>query len=398
LEERKWSFWPVLLLAFIFALISPLIMIATPIYFFQQGVQIKIISFLSTAITITYSFSPIILNKISNKLGRKNSVIIATIGAAVAQFTYYITLDPLVFLLERLFEGFILGFFFPNLLASISDNPNLDHSKYLAKFNLSWSLATVFGLTLGTIILLFTNNLKVIFYISPIFLLINVFIAILFLKEPIESNNIANNPGSINVEESGLKILNQLDIPPVKFFIPVIIPVVYLLALSFASANVSFLYPIKSEILGFQVFSVYFLGIFSTSMQSLIMYIVGLINVKKLKLISIISVLIYVILVIFFAINKTYYIFLILFIISGTLAGIMYGTASKLFILLNVSRQTSIYSSISESLLGVAYFISQVSLGFVADIELGLAFYSLSLIMFILFLISVIYIRKLKEI
>ena len=94
---RKWRFWPVLCLAFIYAFNSPLITLATPIYFFQQGVDIKFISLLSTAITITYCFSPIAFNKISDKLGRRKSVIISVVGVAGAQFMYYFTLNPLFF-------------------------------------------------------------------------------------------------------------------------------------------------------------------------------------------------------------------------------------------------------------------------------------------------------------
>ncbi|MCK4286147.1 MAG: MFS transporter, partial [Candidatus Lokiarchaeota archaeon] len=118
--KTHWRFWPVLWLVFIFAFSSPLVMLAAPIYYIQQHVEIIFISLLSTALTITYSISPIILNKISDRLGRRKSVIIALIGATGAQMVFFISLHPIVFLIERLFEGFILGFFFPNLQASIS--------------------------------------------------------------------------------------------------------------------------------------------------------------------------------------------------------------------------------------------------------------------------------------
>lgn len=162
-SDQKWRFWPVLLIGFIFAFSSPILSLAIPIYFFQQGLQIKFVSFLSTAITITYSFSPLLFIKFSNRIGRKNSLVISVVGVFCAEITYYFTLNPLIFLIERLFEGLFLGLLFPNLTASISDNHNIDHSRYLAKFNLSWSLAVVFGLIFGTIFLIFTNEMKFIF-------------------------------------------------------------------------------------------------------------------------------------------------------------------------------------------------------------------------------------------
>ena len=97
--NQNWRFWPILLLAFVFAFSSPLLMLATPIYFLQQGLQIKFISLLSIALTITYSISPILLNKFSDKLGRRKSVIISMVGAACAQLIFYITLNPFAFLI-----------------------------------------------------------------------------------------------------------------------------------------------------------------------------------------------------------------------------------------------------------------------------------------------------------
>jgi len=173
--KRSWKFWPILCLAFIFAFSNPLLMLATPIYFYRLGLQIKFISLLTIAMTITYSISPLALNKISDKLGRRKSVIISLIGASCAQLTFYISLDPIFFLIERLFEGFVFGFFFPNLQASISDDPSIEHQKYIAQFNLSWSIAIVFGFLFGAIFLQFVDDLRILFYISPLFLILNLF-------------------------------------------------------------------------------------------------------------------------------------------------------------------------------------------------------------------------------
>lgn len=310
--SQKWRFWPVLCLAFIFAFANPLLSLATPIYFFQQGVQIKFISLLSIAMTITYSISPILLTKISNKLGRRKSIIISMIGATGLQLIFYITLNPFVFLIERLLEGFILGFFFPNLTASISDVPNIDHQKYLAKFNLSWSIAIVFGLIFGAVILLFIDNLVFIFYLSPIILLVNIFIAIFLFQQSTPPNF---KPQDKNTTFKTINPENNQDSTAYSnYFIPVIIPLLFILYTSFAAGNGSFLYPIRAELLGFHPSSTYLVNTFAVVGQSLSLYFSSVLALKKLKLVSVFTLSVYPFLFIFFIFNEIYFLFIILFL------------------------------------------------------------------------------------
>jgi len=392
---QNWRFWPVICLVFIFGFSMPIIMLAAPIYYIQQGVEIIIISLLSTALTITYSISPIILNKLSNKLGRRKSVIIAMIGAAGAQLVFYISLDPLVFLIEKLFEGFILGFFFPNLQASISDNAEIDHQKYLARFNLSWGIAGVFGLIFGALFLQFINDLKILFYINPIFLALNVFIAIFFFQNPIKDNVETQNI-VIDVNQNKLDDPQKL-LTTGKYYIPVIIPLLLILASSFAAGNGTLLYPIKSAILEYQPSSTYLVIVFATITQSLAMYLSSIITLKKLKFYSSLTLLVYAFMFVFFTINESYFIFIILFMLSGLFYGFLYGAASKLFLALNIIKKTSIYSSISESSLGVSFFISQILLGIVAGINVNVAYLTLSVILLIIFFITIALMKILKE-
>ncbi|MFX1278433.1 MAG: MFS transporter [Promethearchaeota archaeon] len=391
-SSQKLQFWPIFILAFIFAFSSPLLSLAIPIYFIRQGIQIKFISLLSIAMTITYSISPIILTNYSNRLGRRRSVIISMVGATCLQLIFYITLNPIIFLIERLLEGFILGFFFPNLTASISDVPNINHPRYLAKFNLSWSIAIVFGLLFGAIILMFTEDLKFIFYISPIILLINSIIAITCFQPSINNyyNTRSMNPIDSTANENYKSIKN--------YYIPVIVPLLFILYTSFAAANGSFLYPIRAEFLGFSASSTYITNIFAVITQTLALYFSNLLILSKLKLVSVLTLMIYPFLFIFFLFNKIYYLFIILFMFSGFFYGILYGTASKLFITLNVLKKTSKYSGILEASTGLSFFISQIFLGFMADINILLGYLSLSLSLIILFIINLIFIRKFKEV
>jgi MFS family permease len=396
-SSQKWRFWPVLCLSFIFAFANPLLMLATPIYFFQQGVQIRFISLLSIAMTITYSVSPILLNKISDRLGRRKGIIISMIGASLLQIIFYFTLNPFVYLIERLLEGFILGFFFPNLTASISDVPNIEHEKYLARFNFSWSIAIVFGLIFGALILQFTDNLEFIFYVSPFFMIANSVVAILFFQPSVivNPNSIISNP-DLGIDNN-LEINQKLTVGR-NFYIPVMIPLLFILYTSIAAGNGSFLYPIRSELLGFHPSSTYIVNIFAVVGQTLMMYYSNILALNKLKLVSIITSFIYPFLFIFFIFNESYWLFTILFMFSGFFYGILYGAASKLFITLNVIKGTSKYSGILESSTGLCYFVSQLYLGFIADINILLGYFSLSLSLLLMFFVILIFIRKFEEI
>ncbi len=370
-------------------------MIATPIYFFQQGVEIKIIGLLTTAITITYTFSPIILNKISDRVGRRKSVIISMVGVSISQLLFYITLDPIVFLIERLFEGLILGFFFPNLMSSISDNPTINHIKYLARFNLSWSLAIVFGMLFGAILSSFSSNLELIFYISPIFLILNTIIAILFFQDPnLPNSEVLNLESTLNSNTSDF---NQEEMEIQRYKIPVIIPLLLILAISMGSGNGSLLYPVRSEILGFPPSTTYLVSVLGTLASSVSMYLASLLAIKILKQISIITLLLYSFLFIFFIFTKDFFIFLTLFMLSRFFYGILYGTASKLFMTLNLVKKTSKYSSISESSIGASFFITQIFLGFIADIDIALGYVTLSLTILITFFVTLFFIRNMRE-
>ncbi|KKN56224.1 hypothetical protein LCGC14_0574310 [marine sediment metagenome] len=393
--KHSWRFWPIIVLSFIFGFSSPLIMIATPIYFFQQGVEIKFLGLLITAVTITYTFSPILLNKISDRVGRRKSVIISMVGASISQLLFYITLDPIVFLIERLFEGLILGFFFPNLMASISDNPTIDHHKYLARFNLSWSLALVFGTLFGAILSSFSSNLEFIFYISPIFLILNTIIAILFFQDPnIPNSEVLNINSTLNSNTSDP---NQEEMEIRQYKIPVIIPLLLILAISMGSGNSSLLYPVRSAILGFPPSTTYLLNVIGTFSSSISMYLASLLAIKILKQISIITLFFYSFLFIFFIFSKDFFIFLTLFMLSGFFYGILYGTTSKLFMTLNLAKKTSKYSSISESSIGAFFFITQMFLGFIADIDIALGYVTLSLTILITFFVTLFFIRNMRE-
>ena len=386
INHQNWRFWPVILMAFSYTVNGSLIMLGIPIFFYQSGISVEIIGLLSAAQIITYCFSPLLFNKLSDKLGRKRSVILSMVGVSLTQITYFFALNPLVFFTARSAEGLFLGFFAPNLQASISDNPSLDHSKYLSRFSLSFNSGSLAGLLFGTLFLFFVDNILLVFYIAPLMIIANSVIAIIFFQE---STNKDDNSSILN----GTPTLNE-----VKYHIPVIIPILILFGFSFASGSVYFIYPIKSEILGFAAYSAYFLSFFFSLAQTISTYMASLWMVKRLKIASLISIIIISLLIIAFGINEYFLGFVLLFVVIGLSAGVLYGSALKFFMILNLTKQTSKYSSFMESLTGISYFTTQITAGIIGGLSLQLSFFTLSGILLIILIIYLLYARKIIEI
>jgi MFS family permease len=372
-------------------------MLGIPILFFQRGISIEIISFLSAAQIMAYCFSPLLFNKASDKLGRKKSVILAMVGVSSTQITYYFVLDPLVFLIARFTEGLFLGFFASNLQASISDNPSLDHNKYLSRLTLSFNSGGLIGLLFGALFLFFINDIILIFYIAPLLAIANAIIAILFFQESTKLNNNIVIKESANIDEKKSVLNNSNMLDEAKYYIPVVIPIIILFGFSFANGSAYFIYPIKSEILGFQPYSAYFLSFFAMLAQTLSTYKASLWSIKRLKVVSLISIILVSLIIICFGINEIYFVFIILFVIIGLLAGILYGSAIKYFMILNLTKHTSKYSSIMESLSGITFFATQITAGFIGGINLELAFFTLSIILMGIFILNLLYVKKVRE-
>ena len=391
----KWRFWPVILLSSFYTLNSSLIMLGIPIFFFQEGVGLEIIGLISAAQIIAYCFSPMLFNKLSDKLGRKKSLIISMVGVSLAQITYYIFLDSIAIFTERFVEGIFLGLFGPNLQASISDNPSLDHSRYLSRLSLSFNLGGLFGLLFGAFILFFINNMLLIFYISPILMVANAVVAIFFFQESKRKDTKQYEHHEAEKGDIALNIDSSNEI--IRIYIPVLIPIILLFGFSFATGSANFIYPIKSEILGFEPYSAYFLSFLAMLTQTIATYKANLWSVKRLTLTSLISLILLSIMIVGFALNEWFYGFIFLFIIIGLLAGVLYGAAMKYFMILNITKKTSRYSSIMESLTGISFFTTQLTAGFIGGFSLELAFIILSIILLMIFIINLALIRKIKE-
>jgi MFS family permease len=380
----EWVFYPVILLAFLYPVNINMVSLAIPLFFYRQGISTELIGVLSAGTTFTYTLSPILLSRLSEKLPRKVSIIIALTGTLLAQLIFYITLEPIPFLIARFTEGFIMGLYWTNLQSAISDNVFHDHKKLAARYNISWNFGVIFGFWLGALLTFIYNDLIHIFLISPIIILITLIIAIATFQEPKKISFRALQKRDISQEtiqeaRSDIYDLKMKEIKEIEF--PKLYPVFLIIIFSLTRATINFIFPIKSDVLGFGTYTIYIAQSFFALSQSFSMLAASLFSTKYLKKLPQIMSFLLIILVALMGINRNYYIFIILFLIIGICTGIIYGVCLRLILILNMKNQTSIYSGILESVIGLSFLIAPISSGFIANINLNLPFYILSFLL-----------------
>lgn len=401
---KIWRFWPVIVLAFVYPINVGVIGLAIPLYYLKIGISVEVIGFLSAGTAMAYWFSPIVLTKISKRLGRKKSVILASIGTLVAQSFFYLSLHPLVMLLARLSEGFITGLYWTNLQSTISDNHSLDHPWYFSRYNVAWNSGVLIGQLMGMLLLFFMDDLLIVFYSAPLLIIILVIMSIGFFNDSIgrqvkqKSRKVKNNGAKTghSIEDLKEQKLAGLELEPCR--VPLIVPVLLMVAFVFGRVSGTFLYPVKSELLGFEPYTVYLLAFLSIGMQILSTSLGSLISIRKMRSFTALFLSCAALSVLGMALNVQFLAFLLLFLSIGFFGGFMYAQGLNLLMKLNVVKKTSIYSNIGESVIGLCFFILPVLLGYViASTGVNFGFYVNFISMAIIFVLLMIIMEKLKS-
>jgi MFS family permease len=132
------------------------------------------------------------------------------------------------------------------------------------------------------------------------------------------------------------------------------------------------------------------------SAQALSIAITTKFPIKTLKKLLIISLFSTLLCFIIFGINDNIIIFGILFFIFGTFGAMIYTFSFKLSVYENMLKNTAKYSSYFETSFGLGYFLAPLIGGFIAEININLAFYFLAILNLISFLIYISLKTKIK--
>ena len=241
------------------------------------------------------------------------------------------------------------------------------------------------------------NDVLIVFYLAPLILIIACVISVFFFKDPPYANSQNSSINQNNIKADVFDSQNKNDFS--KYFIPVMVPILIIAGYSILRGSIGFLYPIKSEMLGIETYTVYLFIFLLVLTQTIFSTLSSFLSMKWLKCVTLISLGFITPLMLIFGIVVDYNaaIFIALFLIIGIFCGILYGSALKLFIALNVKKKTTKYSSINESLIGIFFLITPILLGFIAAADLNLGFFIISIVFLINLVVTSIFIIKIQK-
>lgn len=135
---------------------------------------------------------------LSDKIGRKKTVILGTIASLTYAILFAISKNYIFLVLAATFEGVERAFFSGNNEAMLydtlkDDNKEDEYKTYLGKTNSMYQLAGVISAILGGILVYFTS-FAVVMWLSVIPKIINLFIANLLTEPKSSDRKIDNNP------------------------------------------------------------------------------------------------------------------------------------------------------------------------------------------------------------
>jgi MFS family permease len=148
--SRRYRFWPVYAAAFTRTLSYTIYGLALPnylIYFLHvpewlYGVIIAVYS-------IAYIAGPLVAMPVTRRIGARNGTMISVVGSILLVSCQLVLLDPWALVLLRAVDGFLLGFFWPNIQMEVSSwqraIPEKNDGQFFQTYGMSWNIGIILG-------------------------------------------------------------------------------------------------------------------------------------------------------------------------------------------------------------------------------------------------------------
>lgn len=140
--------FPLFFLAFTGDFLLSTMIVASTLVGTYQHVDGWVIGLLGSAFYMTYAPSAVFLGKVSDRIGRRNSIMVCAAGFLGVSFLFMASARSVVgVFVGELCVGFLNGFYWPSIEAFISEHSTseADHQVNVNKFCLSWSLGYMIG-------------------------------------------------------------------------------------------------------------------------------------------------------------------------------------------------------------------------------------------------------------
>ncbi|MFX1259249.1 MAG: MFS transporter [Promethearchaeota archaeon] len=154
MRTKKSDLYIVYILAIIGDSIAGTIFVSTIMYGTKIGLSTIEVGLIGSAYGLSYVIMPPLLGKIGDKIARKSSLLIATLGQTIlALFLTFVVLQEksfifIGFFLALILYGVMFSFFWPSIEAYISENTEHSpraHEQGIANFCIAWSIGYTFG-------------------------------------------------------------------------------------------------------------------------------------------------------------------------------------------------------------------------------------------------------------
>ncbi len=379
MKTDNYKVFPIFFLAFTRVATSVAIGLAIPLYLIEIGLNPEIIGIITSGVAMAYLFSPLIFRNVQKKLGVKPTIIISSLGFLLIQVILQFSKDPLLIYFLLILDGTFLGLFWPVLMGALSAILNSEEyrknnslkDKLMKKYGLAWNFGGIFSYALGFFILFYIDNIQIMFLFSLFFAIIGFSMALI-----IQSPSHSFDKEIIVPINEGVKAIPQRE----HISFPIILPLFMIGIYGFLIGGMGLIYPIKSEILNFALFTNYLFFFLRMSTQTISISKSMDFKIKTTKKMIPISNLIIVFSLFLMGINQNLFIFAILFCVFGIFNSFYYTLAFKLIVFRNIANNTSKYSIFFETAIGIGFFFAPIFCGFIAAVDANLAFFFLSLL------------------
>nr|MDO8083874.1 MFS transporter [Candidatus Sigynarchaeum springense] len=141
-------------LAFSGDLLGSLLIVACVLVGTRLGVENWIIGILGSSYGVSYMFSAAMFGHVSDKIGRRSSLIITCVGfSVIASLFIAFPTNVALLVLGQVAVGILYGFWWSSIEAYISENTTAaDHQRKVNNFCVSWSLGYMMGPFLGPLL------------------------------------------------------------------------------------------------------------------------------------------------------------------------------------------------------------------------------------------------------
>lgn len=326
--------------------------LAPPLLAADFGASDEEIGIISGAYGLTYCFTPILFGRLSDKIGRRNSIFIAFVMYSVATILYMVAKSVFQLFLGGIIEGIALAFLWPAVSSLIVElSSPLEKNRNIDKYMSSWNLGAAIGPFFAGFMYQYTGYFWTIFSCTLVCMGC-VLIVKIFLRVE-KGGFIANDETQANSSTVLLgDFSKQVTLLLYIFaYAMVVLSAFYLIILSSYFAGYSYKYQdLSPTLIGFIVFCLPIGRGISFSMMSKIS------NGFKLKWTWLLTSIAFGL---FFIIPTTKNILFlaITFICLGFISG--FGFSGGFSIITEISqKRLGLYTGIAESMVGISFFIS----------------------------------------